>query len=149
MRNEKRCGAAVLMLFFAAQASFGHVTVSPRESVAGDEESYTMRVPTERDSATIRIEVEFPAEVSVTELDAKAGWEIEERRNADERIVGAVWSDGSIPPGEAEEFGFLARNPSESTTLVWKIIQVHADGSSAEWIGEPGSRGPAPVTLIQ
>jgi len=77
-----------------------------------------------------QIEAEFPAEVSVAEVDAKEGWIVELRRNAEGRIIGA-------------------RNPMEGTTLVWKVIQVHADGARAEWIGERESRQPAPVTVIR
>jgi uncharacterized protein YcnI len=152
MGYEKRYGpftAAVLMMFVAVQAADGHVTIFPRESQTGDEQQYTMRVPTERDTPTVRIEAEFPREVSVTEIDSKDGWQVERRVDADGRVVGAVWSGGSIAPGAAEEFGFLARNPSEEATLTWRVVQIHADGSRTEWVGEPGSRGPAPVTVIR
>ena len=108
-----------------------------------------MRVPTERDTPTVRIEAEFPPEVSVAEIDRKQGWDIESKRNAEGRIVAVVWSGGSIARGEAEAFSFLARNPLEEGTLVWKVIQIHADGSRAEWTAEPGSRNPAPVTTIR
>jgi uncharacterized protein YcnI len=108
-----------------------------------------MRVPTERDTPTVQIEAEFPAEVSVAEVDAKEGWIVELRRNAEGGIIGAIWRGGSIAPGDTEEFSFRARNPMEATTLVWKVIQVHADGARAEWIGERESRQPAPVTVIR
>ena len=152
MGYEKRYGpftAAVLMMFVAVQAADGHVTIFPRESQTGDEQQYTMRVPTERDTPTVRIEAEFPREVFVAGIDSKDGWQIESRVDADGRVVGAVWSGGSIAPGAAEEFGFLSRNPSEEATLTWRVVQIHADGSRAEWVGEPGSRGPAPVTVIR
>lgn len=77
-----------------------------------------------------------------------AGWRIEPRKDSEGRIVSAVWSGGSIAPGETRKFSFAARNPME-TTLVWKVIQVYADGSRAEWVGERGSRAPALVTIIR
>lgn len=148
MRITRRALAALLM-FAGAQAVLAHVTISPRESQTGTEQRYTMRVPTERDTPTVRIEAEFPREVSVAEIDRKQGWDIESKRNAEGRIVAVVWSGGSIARGEAEAFSFLARNPLEEGTLVWKVIQIHADGSRAEWTAEPGSRNPAPVTTIR
>jgi hypothetical protein len=85
----------------------------------------------------------------VTQIDGKDGWQVETRVDAGGRVAGVVWTGGSIAPGAAEEFGFLARNPSEEATLTWRVVQIHADGSRAAWVGEPGSRGPAPVTLIR
>jgi YD repeat-containing protein len=139
---------ASLLVALSAPAALAHVTISPRESLVHKDEQYTMRVPTERESPTVQIEAEFPSEVSVTGVDSKEGWTIELRRNADGRIIGAVWKDGSIAPGQTEQFGFAARNPAKETTLVWKVIQIHSDGVRAEWIEEAGSRRPAPVVVV-
>jgi hypothetical protein len=32
--------------------------------------------------------------------------------------------------------------------IVWKVHQRYADGTSSEWTGPAGSRGPAPVTKL-
>lgn len=150
MKTNKRylVLATTLGFLFVVQSALGHVRISPGESSTGASETYTMRVPTERDSATVRIEAEFPMGVTVSDFAAKAGWTIETTTNDEGYVVRAVWSDGSIPPGQAEEFNFTARNPGEATTLVWKVIQVHADGTTAEWVGERGSRNPAPAVVI-
>ena len=140
--------ALLLPLLLAQTTVFAHVTIAPRESTAEAEERYTMRVPTERDTPTVRIEVVFPSELFVTSIDAKDGWRVEPRTGADGRIVSAVWSGGRIAPRELGEFTFRARNPSEGITLVWKVTQIHEDGSRAEWTGAQGSRNPAPTTTI-
>lgn len=140
---------ALLPLLLAHATVFAHVTVAPRESVVEAEERYTLRVPTERDTPTVRIEAQFPVEVLVISIDAKEGWRIEPSTGADGRIVSAVWSGGRIAPRESEEFSFVARNPTQGTTLVWKVTQVHEDGSRAEWIGAQGSRNPAPTTTVR
>ena len=137
-----------ILLVAGAQLASGHVRVSPGESTAGAEQEYSARVPTERDTATVRVEIEFPADVEVLELIPKSGWTIEADTNTEGRIIGAVWSGGSIPPEEAQEFLFRARNPAEATTLVWRASQVHEDGSRAEWFGPSGSSTPAPMTTI-
>ena len=138
MKTNKLCQvlAATFGALFAVQTAYGHVTISPTESGYGDRESYTMRVPTERDSSTIRIEAEFPDRLTVSDLEAKDGWTVEPITNTEGRIVGAVWSGGSIAPGQAQEFSFTAFNPAFDVTLMWEILQVHADGSTVEWAPE-------------
>jgi len=135
--------------FMTVTIAYAHVVVRPKESVAGASEKYTMRVPTERNSATVRIEVEFPTAVEISAVDQKAGWNVEQRKDASGKIVSAIWSGSSIAPREVNEFSFAARNPSEETELVWKVIQVYADGSRSEWTGPAGSRTPASVTAVK
>ena len=48
--------------------AYAHVTIRPRESVAGATEKYTMRVPNEKNVATVRIEVEFPGIVTISAI---------------------------------------------------------------------------------
>ena len=141
--------ATTLTILFAAQSVLAHVTISPRESTAGAAETYTIRVPTERGSPTIRIEIEFPMGITISDLETTSGWEVETTVNADGEIEGAVWSGGSIAQGETEEFSFDAQNPAEEVALFWKVVQIHSDGSRAEWVGESGSGNPAPVVEIQ
>ena len=128
-------------------AAYGHVTVRPMESAAGASEKYTMRVPTERNVPTVRIEIQFPDAVTVSSIEPKAGWKIEERKNASGKIVSAILT-GSIPPRETAEFSFVARNPDEETAVSWKVIQIYEDGSKSEWV-DAGGRSPASVTFIR
>ena len=108
-----------------------------------------MRVPDEKNIPTVRMEAEFPAAAEVISVDAKEGWKIELKKDPAGKIVGAIWSGGSIAPRDIAEFGFQARNPNEETKLVWKVIQIYEDGTKSEWTGPAGSRGPAPVTQVK
>jgi uncharacterized protein YcnI len=126
-----------------------HVAVLPRESAAGAAQKYTMRVPDEKNIPTVRMEAEFPTAVEVISVDPKEGWKIEVKKDPSGRIAGAIWSGGSIAPKDIADFVFQARNPNEETKLVWKVIQVYADGSKSEWTGPAGSRTPAPVTHVK
>ena len=132
-----------------AASAFGHVRVSPRESTAGATERYTMRVPTERQSATVRIDLEVPVAATVVSLGAAPGWKIEEKKDAQGRIVGAIWSGGSIPFAEYKEFTFDAKNPAAETKLEWKVIQIYEDGTRSEWTGPENSRSPSSVTTVK
>ena len=135
---------AAFVSLFTVRTAFGHVTVAPRYSPPGEELTYTIRVPTERQSDTVRVEAEFPSEVVVVDFEPESGWTIEAKTDAEGRIVGAVWSGGSLPRGETVRFRFTARNPTDETTIGWKMIQIHADGSRANWapdtiVGAPPS----------
>jgi len=137
------------IILVAVIGAYAHVTVRPRESVAGISENYTMRVPTERAVPTVRVEIEFPPGAEISSLAEKPGWKVEPKRDVSGKIVGAVWSGSSIPPRQVVEFGFVARNPAEETKLVWKVVQIYEDGSRSEWTGEQGSRTPASVTTVK
>jgi uncharacterized protein YcnI len=150
MRIDRTKLCCVIALTFAVSASvLGHVRISPRESAAGASQKYTMSVPTERQSPTVRIEATFPASVTVTSLGVTPGWKVEERRDAEGRIVGAVWTGGSIPFADSTEFSFEAKNPAVSTRLEWKVIQIYQDGTRSEWTGPEDSRTPSPVTAVK
>jgi uncharacterized protein YcnI len=136
-------------LTFTIGTAYGHVTVRPREAVAGASQKYTMRVPTEKAVATVRIEIEFPAEIEITSVDEAPGWKIETKKDASGKPASAVWSGASIPPKQVAEFTFIARNPREETKLVWKVVQIYEDGSRSEWTGPQGTRTPASVTTVK
>jgi uncharacterized protein YcnI len=151
MQVDKRTVSllAVGAAWLIASSAFAHVRVSPRESAAGATERYTMRVPTERQSSTVRIELEVPNAVTVVSIAPASGWKIEEKKDPQGKIVGVIWSGGSIPFAEYREFVFEANNPSTETKLGWKVIQIYEDGTRSEWTGPESSRSPASVTTIK
>ena len=138
---------ALLAVFFVLTGAVleAHVTVLPRESHAGTEQRYTVRVPTEGQIATTSVELEIPAGVIVTNVVTGEGYTFEVRREAD-RVVAITWRR-EIPPKQSAEFVFVARNPNASE-LAWKAHQRFADGTSADWVGVEGDRRPASVTKL-
>ena len=147
-RRPAFCLAAFLLVS-SGTAAFGHVRISPRESSAGATQQYTMTIPTERQSPTIRIEATFPASVTVVSLEAMPGWKIEEKKEGNGRIVGAIGSGGSIPFAESVNFSCEAKNPATASRLEWKVIQIYEDGTRSEWTGPENSRTPGPVTTVK
>lgn len=142
-----RRGLIVTALLFGIPAiALAHVTVRPRESKAGAQERYTVRVPTEGRVATTSIDLEVPPGVTVADVPAPTDAKHEVRRKAD-RIVAITWTK-EIKPGESAEFIFVARNPNEGAEIVWKVHQRYADGTASDWVNPPGQRGPAPVTKL-
>lgn len=51
--------SVVALMLFAAVAS-AHVTVAPAESSTGAWETYTLKVPSEKDIATIQVDLRIP-----------------------------------------------------------------------------------------
>jgi uncharacterized protein YcnI len=129
------------------QLAFSHIRIYPTESTLGAREKYTMRVPNEKQTATIRVEGEFPPEVTVYDFEFKPGWKIDFKKDDKGKIVGAVWN-GKIAPYEFVEFGMLGINPKEGANLVWRFVQYYEDGSKEEFTGPVGSRFPSPVTAL-
>ena len=125
--------------------AFAHVTVRPRESAPGAQETYTVRVPTEGAVATVKLELEIPEGVTVMDVPHPEG-ATHDVKKANGRITSITWTK-EIKPKEAAEFTFTARNPTTGDALVWKAHQHFADGTSADWIGPPEQR-PASVTKL-
>jgi hypothetical protein len=139
--------AVAAALLCASTAAIGHVTVWPKVSRAGAHEKYEVRVPNEKQSDTISIELHLPAGLRVTSFEQKPGWITQVLRDGSGAIVGVRWT-GRLPPRQFTEFGLLAVNPAR-TDLVWPAMQGFADGSRIEWTGGAGSRTPAPHVTLQ
>ena len=128
--------------------AFGHIRIYPTESTLGAREKYTMRVPNEKQVACVRIEGEFPPEVTIYDFEFKPGWKIDFKKDEKGKITGAVWT-GKMAPYEFVEFGMLGINPKEGASLIWKFVQYYDDGSKEEFTGPVGSRLPSPVTTLK
>lgn len=140
-----RIAAIVAFVVVAVSGVSAHVTVAPRESQAGAEQRYTVRVPTEGQVATTSVELEVPPDMTIIEVVPGEGYTFETRREGT-RIVAITWNR-EIPPRQTAEFVFVARNP-KSEQVAWKARQRFADGTSADWVGVEGDRRPAAVTRL-
>jgi uncharacterized protein YcnI len=146
---RRRCLLLGTILAFVPSALlFAHITIWPKESSPGGRERYTMRVPNEKQVATVRIESEFPAELNVYDFEFKPGWKIDFKKDDKGKITGATWT-GRIVPYEFVEFGMLGLNPKEGTSLTWKFVQYYEDGMKEEFTGPVGSRYPSPVVTLK
>jgi uncharacterized protein YcnI len=143
-----RALSLLTLLLVAVAPAFGHVTVQPKQSAPGAVEKYILRVPTEKFVPTVRVDVEFPATLTVSAFEPKTGWKIEEKKDASGKIIG-VTLNGSLGPGESTQFNFTARNPVETGKLIFRAIQTYEDGTKSEWTGAEGSKAPAPVVEIR
>ena len=134
------------MLAVAAPA-WAHVTVSPEEVAAGDYETLTVSVPTEKEVPTTEIRVEVPEGFLLSGVQPVPGWE--HAFEEDGGIVTAVtFSGGEIRPREFQQFLVQAQAPEEPGEYPWKAIQTYENGSVVKWTGPPDSEEPASVVEV-
>src|ERR671914_1707826 len=134
------------MLAVSAPA-WAHVVVSPEEVAAGDYETLTVSVPTEKEVPTTKIRVEVPEGFLLSGVQPVPGWEY--AFEEDGGVVRAVtFSGGEIRPQEFQQFLLQAQAPEEPGEYPWKAIQTYEDGSVVEWVGAPDSEEPASVIEV-
>jgi uncharacterized protein YcnI len=147
LRVQRYLALAALLILVLPSLLFGHAVVFPKSSAAGAFERYVLRVPNERDVATTRVEIHFPADVRVTSFADVPGWQLEVLTDSTKRVIGAVWT-GTLPSKRFVEFPFVGANPKAAGALTWPAFQTYANGERVEWTGAAGTKTPASVTTI-
>ena len=142
---KRRIAAGVICLVLSLAVLDAHVVVTPRESAAGAEQLYTVRVPTEGTVSSMSLELDIPEGLHVMQVTPGDGFTFDVKKDGN-RIVSITWKR-EIKPKEFALFTFTAHNPP-SGSLQWKAHQTFADGSMIHWIGERGTKQPASVTTI-
>jgi uncharacterized protein YcnI len=134
------------MLTVSAPA-WAHVVVSPEEVAAGDYETLTISVPTEKEVPTTKIRVEVPEGFLLSGVQPVPGWEY--AFEEDGGVITAVtWSGGEIGPREFQQFLVQAQAPEKPGGYPWRAIQTYRDGSVVEWTGPPDAEEPASVVEV-
>jgi uncharacterized protein YcnI len=134
------------MLAVSAPA-WAHVVVSPEKVTAGDYETLTVSVPTEKEIPTTKIRVEVPEGFLLSGVQPVPGWE--HAFEEDGGVVTAVtFSSGEIRPREFQQFLLQAQAPEEPGEYPWKAFQTYEDGSVVKWAGPPDSEEPASVIEV-
>jgi len=139
--------ACLLSMFVLAGLVSAHVTVMPKETTQGAYEVITVRVPSEKESATVKLELKVPEDINVSRLEPKPGWHYELIQDGDGKITDIVWTaDGEgFSSTEFGEFKLQGKVGAEAGALVWKAYQYYQDGTKVEWTGAADSDTPAPV----
>jgi uncharacterized protein YcnI len=142
---KKHLAAMVVCLALSLVILDAHVIVTPRESAAGSEQVYTVRVSNEVTVSSMSVELEIPAGVHVMQVATGEGFTFDVKKDGN-RIVSITWKK-EIKPKGFSLFTFTAHNPQPGA-LQWKAHQTFADGSMRHWIGERGTKEPASMTTI-
>jgi uncharacterized protein YcnI len=137
----------ICAMFAVSAPAWAHVVVSPEEVTAGDYETLTVSVPTEKEVPTTEIRVEVPEGFLLSGVQPVPGWE--HAFEEDGGVVTAVtFSGGEIRPREFQQFLLQAQAPEEPGKYPWKAFQTYEDGSVVEWTGAPDSEEPASVVEV-
>ena len=122
--------AVGVVMLLLPRSSLAHVTVEPRESKPLVAEKYTVRVPSQGTSPTMRVELLVPDGVTVLNIGEVRDGHHEATRTGDV-ITKITWTK-TIPLWQFADFVFVARNPAAGQ-LTWRSREYYADGRSAEW----------------
>ena len=145
-----------------------HITLQPRQAVAGSFSKMDVRVPNERDDkGTMKVDVRLPGGVYFLSYQKVPGWKatIYKRSLAspvdlggfsvDERYTRVVWTARHrrhrIAPGQFQDFPLSVRVPdgAAGSQLVFRAHQTYQGGEKVHWTGGPNADTPAPrVTLL-
>lgn len=132
--------SSIVALFLTVVPTFAHVVVRPNEVGVGARTNFLVSVPTEEDVPTTQIRLVVPKELQSVRPNVKPGWTIElvkTDEGEEARVSEIIWSGGSIPAEQRDEFVFSAQAPAEETSLTWKAYQTYADGTLVSWDKDP------------
>ncbi len=110
----------------------------------------TVRVPSEKESATSTVKVAIPDGVDVSRFEPKPDWTYEVEKNDEGKISTVTWKAQGTGLGATEfgEFRMQGKVASDAKELVWKAYQTYADGETVEWTGAPDADKPASITVV-
>jgi uncharacterized protein YcnI len=138
----------VIAALLVPSIALAHAVVFPKTSAPGAYERYVLRVPNERDTPTVKVEIHFSPELRVVSFGDVAGWKLQILTDTAQRITGAVWT-GVLPKERFVEFPFVAVNPKDSSSVTWPTIQTYANGERVEWTSpDTASKTPVSSTLV-
>lgn len=139
---------AALLIF--SGSAYAHVTVKPSSSAPEAWETYTIKVPVEKETATTKVTLKVPEGVTFESYQPVPGWKVTTEGDKDGHVKTVTWAatDKGIAAGQFQQFSFVAQNPKEETKVAWDAFQYYEDGEIVEWSGEEGSDLPHSVTEI-
>jgi uncharacterized protein YcnI len=139
-------------------AAFAHVVVTPGQAGVGAELTFNVSVPNEQQTPVTNLKLDIPDGVTDVTPTSKDGWTITTTTNGDTKdpeATAIVWSNGTIPVGQRQDFSFSAQVPANATDLDWKAYQTYGDGTVVHWDQKPagsddadGNAGPYSVTHV-
>lgn len=127
-----------------------HVVVYPREATQGSYEKFTVRVPTEKESPTLKVEVKIPDGVTISRFEPKPDWSYELVKDNSDKIISVIWTaqGAGLSATEFGEFNMQGKISDDASDLVWRAYQTYGDGEVVEWVGAVDSDKPASVTKV-
>ena len=140
----------VLGLFLFSSVASAHVSVVPKTSTTGAWETYTIKVPVEKEMPTTKVALKTPAGVEIESYQPVPGWNYTADKDSNGKVKTIIFkSTGEgILPGQFQQFSFVAKNPDQAGEIAWDAFQYYKDGSVVEWTGDESSDSPHSITAI-
>jgi uncharacterized protein YcnI len=140
----------VISLFFFSGIASAHVTVAPKTSTTGAWETYTLKVPVEKDVPTTKVTVKVPSGLEIESYQPVPGWNYTTEKDSSGKVktFTFVATGQGILPGQFQQFVFVAKNPDQATKAAWDAYQYYKDGSVVEWSGDEKAKTPHSITDI-
>lgn len=137
-------------VFLFAGAASAHVSVQPAASTPSAWETYTIKVPVEKDIPTTKVVIKIPDGVTFVNYQQVAEWEVTLDKGSSNTVQTVSWTatGEGILAGQFQQFTFVAKNPESETDIAWDAFQYYKDGSIVEWNGKEGSATPHSVTKV-
>ena len=132
-------------------AAFAHVVVKPNQVSVAAFQTFTVGVPNEKDNPVISLRLVIPEGLEHITPNVKQGWTVEVKKEKvyegmkgeklnngkeapyTEKITEIIWTGGSIPEGQRDDFLFSAQAPADETTVQWKAYQTYENGDIVSW----------------
>lgn len=129
--------------------ALAHAEISPKVSLSGKLQLYSLAVPTEKSGLTTsRIVMTVPGGFGIDSfVPPPAGWtqQVQQSGSGNNAVITKVtWTGGKTPTGEDSLFQFLAQ-PASSKLYTFQVQQTYSDGSIVNWAGPEASDAPAPT----
>lgn len=139
-----------LGLFLFGDMVSAHVEVTPKTSTIGVEETYTVKVPSEKDIPTTKFTIKIPSGFEFDSFEPVAGWNFSIQKDTNGRVKSITYeaTGQGILPEEFQRFVIVAKNPDKAATAAWDAYQYYKDGTIVEWTGKEGSDTPHSITNI-
>jgi uncharacterized protein YcnI len=142
--------ATILFLSLFSSIASAHVTVIPKTSAPGAWETYTVKVPAEKESPTTKLTLKMPSGVEFEQYQPVPGWNVTLQKDANGKVTSITFetTGEGILPGQFQSFSFVAKNPNQAVKAAWDAFQYYKDGSIVEWTGDESSKSPHSITDI-
>ena len=140
----------VLGLVLFANAASAHVSVVPKTSTIGAWETYTVKVPVEKNVATTKFTLKTPEGVEIESYQPVPGWNYSADKDASGKVKSITFeaTGEGILPGQFQQFTFVAKNPDKAGQIAWDAFQYYKDGTIVEWTKAEGGDTPHSITDI-
>ena len=141
---------AAMLIAGSAAPAWAHVKVYVEpgwtQAPACGFREFLVQVPNERPDPTVRVELDIPPGVTVSQAQPVPGWTT--AFTTTKGLISAITWSGQLNPREFQTFAFLAGTPQTPGVLSWNAHQTYQNGEVVNWTGAPNSDTPHSQTTI-